>query len=103
MAIFLHGDSRKQFGQIRAILIGIPVISAMLLEPFTSVTEFAAESLLQLGKGNLNHRRTFVWPQNSTIAVRTDARFFVEFFDFLRSGVVIPAVEKQYVAVPDGI
>src|SRR5436190_6163500 len=27
----------------------------------------------------------------------------VEFFDFLRSRAVIPAIEKQYVAVSDGI
>jgi hypothetical protein len=40
--------------------------------------------------------------QDSTTAVRNDARFLVESFDFPRPIAVIPAVEKQDVTTPDG-
>jgi hypothetical protein len=41
--------------------------------------------------------------QASTIAIRNDARFLVELFDFPHPIAVIPAIEKQNVATPDGM
>ena len=31
------------------------------------------------------------------------SRFFVEFFDFPNSLIAVPAIEKQDVAIPDGV
>ena len=41
--------------------------------------------------------------QTYDASVRNDARFSVNFFNFHCSLAHIPAVEKQYVAVPDGV
>jgi hypothetical protein len=43
------------------------------------------------------------WIRQARTRRKLSTCFCVEFFDFLRSRVVIPAVEKQYVAVPNGI
>lgn len=73
------------------------------LGPSVDKTETRPQRFLQM-KGDAIAKRSR-WLSIS-IALRPDCsliRFLVQLFNFLRSGVVIPGVEKQYVAVPDGI